>query len=231
MKGYEVTERGKFIIVVLVIAILIIPATVVAFRVWNGSQPLPLNSPDDYISEPTPNGSEPGDLEPVVTENPPHDDNGLEPDDPPGESNGEQGSFDPPVEPPVEPDDPGDDDLPPDDVTPDEPPEIGLVNINRTGGTMSFMFAPDQQNALDSDTISTLGEFVTSPRNTDNSVILVEMPDLPASQKSALTAAIADAFSKQGITRSGLLFETYAAQSGDSSFEVRLSFVPSSSPK
>ena len=231
MKGYEVTERGKFIIVVLVIALLIIPATVIAFRVWSSSQPLPSDDPGQHIAQPTPDGSGQDDPEPGEIENPPPDGSEPDPADPPDEGNSEQGSFDPPVEPPDDTDDPENPVAPGDDELPDEPPKIGPVGINRNAGTMQFMFAPEHQDALDPDTLSMLGEFVDSPGNTKDSFILVKIPSLPAEKNSILTSAIIDAFSQQGIARRTLSFETYQSNSDDDSFEIRLSFTPTSSPK
>ena len=225
MNGYEFTERGKIIVVVLVIALLIIPAAVIVSRVRNGTPPS--DDPGHHIAQPTPEDSHPDDQEPVITESPPPDepDNPDDPDDLQGGSDGEQGSFDPPVVPPDEhddPDDPGDE---------EQPPEIGPVEINSSAGTMSFMYAPDIQSALDTDTITMLGEFITSPRNTRDSIILVEIPDLPTGEASALTSAITNAFSQHGVTRRDLTFETYQSDISDSSFEVMLSFIQTSSPK
>ena len=234
MSRYEFTERGKVIIVVLIIAILVIPASVIAFRVRNGSPPTDING--SQIVQPTPDDSLPDEQEPVVTESPPPDDNGYEPVDPPREGNGEQGSFDPPVEPPDEPDDPEEPVDPGDpggDVHPPEPelPEIGPIGIDRSAGTMQFLFAPELQTSLDADTIAMLGDFITSPRNTNNARILVEIPVLPAAQTTTLTLAIADAFSQYGVSQRVLSFETYRSDLTEDSFEVMLSFIQTSSPK
>jgi len=247
MKGYEFTDRGRFIIVVLIIALLIIPATVVAFRVWSSMPPQPPDDPDNQISQHTPDGTQPEDPEPIVTASPPPSGGDPDPVDPPDEGTGEQGSFDPPVEPPdgtdtpddpddpTDPADPGDttDPTDPDDQgdPPVEPPEIGPVGINRHAGTMQFMFAPEHQDSLDSDTISMIGEFITSPRNTGDSIILVKIPKLTAEKSSVLTSAINSAFSQHGIDRRKLSFEIYQPVSSDSPFEIMMSFTPTSSPK
>jgi len=224
MTGYEFTERGKVIVVVLVIALLVIPAAVITFRVWN-SQPLNPDDPGDHISQPTPGVSHPDEQEP--------DDNIDDPDYPPGEGSGEQGSFDPPVEPPDEPDEPDDegDQGHLGQPTEPEPPEIGPIDINLNAGTMAFMFAPELQDALDDDTFKMLGDFITSPRNTRNSVILVELPSLAPGEVTALTSVITDAFSQYGISRRDLTFETYQTDSTGSSFGVLLSFIETSSSK
>jgi len=237
MKGYEFTDRGKFIVVVLVIALLIIPATVIAFRIWSSSPPQIPDDPNHQIAQPTPDGTPSENPEPVVTASPPPDGGEPDPVDPPGEGNGEQGSFDPPVEPPDDSDDPDDPDDstdtddPGDDEVSSEQPEIGPVSISRHAGTMKFMFSPELQDSLDSDTVSMLGDFIALPGNTTNSIILVEIPNLPAEKNSVLTSAITNAFSQLGIARRNLSFETYRSDSNDRSFEIRLSFTPTSSPK
>jgi len=211
MRGYEFTERGKFIIVFLSIALLIIPAAVITFRAWDSSQSPLSNDPDNQIVQPMPN-------------DPPPDVNGNEPTDPPGDGNGEQGSFNPPDEPdmPDEPDEP---------IDPDRPPEVGFIDINLTAGTMQFMFAPELQNALDTDTVSMLGEFLSSPRNTSDSKILIEVPALPANQTANLTSAITDAFSQYGVQQRDLTFEAYQSDSDYSSFVIVLTFIQTSGPK
>jgi len=243
MTGYEFTERGKVIIIVLIIAILVIPASVIAFRVWSSSSSSDDNS--HQVSQQTPDGSQHNEQEPVVTESPPPGDTGFDPVDPPGGGDNEHGSFDPPVEPPEEPDEPDDPDDPgdPDDTdTPGDPggeeqppepdmPEIGPISIDRSAGTMHFMFAPELQESLDADTITMLGDFITSPRNTRDSKILIEIPVLPAAQTTALTLAIADAFSQYGISQRSLTFEAYQADLTNSSFEIIMYFIQTSSPK
>ena len=235
MARYEFTERGKVIIVVLIIAILVIPASVIAFRVRNGSPPTDING--NQIVQPTPDDSRPDEQQPVVTESPQPNDNGYDPIDPPGEGNGEHGSFNPPVETPDEPDDPedpddaGDPGDPGGEEQPPELPEIGPIGINRTAGTMRFLFAPELQESLDADTITMLGDFITSPRNTNDARILVEIPVLPAAQTTTLTLAIADAFSQYGVSQRVLSFDTYRSDLTEGSFEVMLSFIQASSPK
>jgi len=223
MKGYEFTDRGKIVIVTLLIAIIIIPAAVIVSRVWNNSQPPDNNG--HQIAQQTPDGQDP-----VVTESPPPDGPDVDPVDPPIDDPGEQGSFDPPVEPPDDPDDEGDQGHLGHPTDP-EPPEIGPISINLNAGTMEFMFAPELQDALDEDTFVMLGEFITSPRNTRDSKILIEVPYLPANQNTAITSAITDAFTQYGISRRTLSFESYQSESTGESFGIMLSFIETSSPK
>ena len=207
----------------MVIALLTIPAAVISFRLWNGDQPPPSDDPGQIV-QPTPSESPPDEQRPVATENPPPDDNVEEPADPPEDGSGEDGSF-------VPPDDPDDTDEPDDTDDTEDLPEIGPIGINLTTGTMQFMFAPELQDALDTDTVSMMGEFITSPRNTSNSKILVEIPTLPANQITTLTTAITTAFSEYGISQRDLTFEAYQADSDDRSFEIIMTFVQTSGQK
>ena len=198
MRGYDLTERGKIIIaIILVTLLLIIPAAVLAIIAWSSSPP-----PDD-----PPRTVVPGEPPPDISNTPLPEGSGVDPEDPPKPGDGEQGSFDPPVDPP------------------DDPPEFGPVGLDTEAGTMSFLYAPDMQNALDADTISMMGEFVTSPKNTDDSQITVELPQLSQAETSSLISAITDAFAQYSVDHNDITYKQSASDSGERIFEVHLSFT------
>ena len=252
MKAYELTERGKIIIcVVLVLLIFIIPATVFAVRAWSSPPPPPAEPPASSIPEPD---------DSVISDGPLPDGSGFDPLEPSEPDEGEQGSFDPVQEPPddpsqetgegsgqeleddpaqepdddqpEEPDDPGDPPQEPGQEQPGQPPEVGPVDINRSEGTMSFTFAPGLQDALDTDSAAMLSTFLSSPKNTKDAEITVEIPQLSSDDRSTLISAIVDAFASHGVSRDTLTFKTYQASSDDGSYEVRMGFYqPVKSPK
>jgi len=200
MRGYEFTERGKIIIAVLiVILIFVIPSLILAVNAWNNSPP-PV--------EPTRSiAPDPDDI-PVISDRPLPSGSGFNPPELSETGNGEQGSFDPPIEHP-------------DDESYKES-EFGPVNIDSTAGTMSFRFNPDLQNTLDADTTAMLGEFITSPRNTSGAQIAVEMPNLPEEDLSVLIAAVKGAFAVHDIDLEKLAFVNHQSGADERSFEVRL---------
>ena len=215
MRGYEITDRGKIIVAVVLVIVILTTAVLLAVRTWNGSNGTPVSPPiaadpdpdDDNINNgPLPNGS------------------GSNPPDDTGNEGGEQGASNPPD---------GTDDDPPDDTIDDPvddpvelPPEVGPVSINRAEGTMSFMFAPSAQSALDSNSKTMLSEFMLSPKNTSSSQIVVEMPHLSESEVTTLIRAITGAFSEHGVAQRDITFLVYQPTSDTDSgaFEIRLSF-------
>ena len=207
MRGYDLTERGKIIIaVILVTLIFVIPALVLAVNAWNNTP----ETPEDPPQTETPEDPQSG-----ISNGPLPDGSGFTPVETPKPENGEQGSFDPPLDPPEE--------MP--------VPEFGPVGIDQSAGTMSFMYAPDMQESLDGDTISMMGEFVSSPKNTAESQIIVELPDLSDDETSVLINAIADAFAQHDVVRDVLSYVVSPADSNERIFEVNLSFTQSTTMK
>jgi len=226
MKGYEVTERGKIFIAVVIVIIMITLAVIIALRAWSSSPP-----PSDNQSHNIEPGPDYTDTPPVIADTPLPDGSGSYPydsEDPPGE----QGSFDPSPEVPEEPDEPSEEEP---DETPEEPPEppqYGPISLNRSGGTMSFLYAPAEQDALDSDTVSMIEDFITSPRNTANARIVVEIPQLSENDRASLVSAVTEAFAKHGVAQRDLTFIANQSSPADGSYEVKISFVlPTSTGK
>ena len=200
MRGYEITERGKIIIAVLIVILLfVIPSLILAINAWNNSPP-PVEPPRSVAPEP--------DEIPAISDRPLPDGSGFNPRELSETGNGEQGSFDPPIDHP--------DDEPYNEL------EFGPVNIDSTAGTMSFRFNPELQDTLDSDTVALMGEFITSPRNTSNAQIAVEMPNLPEEDLSVLIAAVTGAFAIHNINLEKLAFVNQESEAEERTFEIRL---------
>jgi len=214
--GYEVTERGKITAaIVIVLLLFIIPAIIITAFAWSNPAHSPENPPQ--INDP----------DPIINNTPLPDGSGFNPDDPAENGYGEQGEYNPPPETPAPPEPsptPSPEEIP---APPDQPQETGPVSINRSAGTMSFMFSPEKQDALDADTVSMIADFITSPRNTSNSQVSAEIPVLSNSDTSVLKSAITEAFAEHGISQSRISFATYQSDSSNNSFEVKLSFIAS----
>ena len=209
MNNYELTERGKIVIAVVVaILLFVITAAILWFLAWNSSA----QTPNDPPQSQAPVQDDPP---PVISETPLPEGSGFDPapedppnQEPPQSDDGEQGSFDPP----------------------DAQPEIGPISLNLYDGTMLFRFSPDSQDALDAGTASMLEDFMGSPRNTAQSQIVVEIPDLSEEDTSILKSAIADAFSAHGIAQRSLSYVTRESDTDERVFEVKLSFLLTGPP-
>jgi len=230
MKGYELTERGKIAIAVVLAILLIILAAILAIRVWNSP-----TSPFDNQQQP---------LEPDYVYNPPEITIIPLPEDSDDDidsatENGEQGSFDPPQEPTEgaaedlseEAHDEDYEDEHSQSETQDDIPATESARFNRAAGTMTFRFSPSTQESLDADTIAMIGDFISSPRNTADSRIVVSMPQLPEKETAKIIAAVTDAFAQNGVTQRDLGFTVYNTGSGNDSYEIRLHFAQTTSRK
>jgi len=217
MKGYEFTERGRIIIVVLVIALLVLPAAVVSVRAFSN---LPVDDdPGQYIADSGPADPEATEPPSDDTEDLPDSDSTLDPCKiPPQDEDGEQGSFDPPIEPPLSPDHTDEDEPVDEDIY------IGPVDINVPAGTMSFAFSPELQDTVDTETISMIGDFLRSPGNTRNSIIVVHIPDLSGTEKDILVNAVVEAFAQHGVARDDLSYVTYSPVAVDMPHIISLSY-------
>jgi len=196
LRGYDLTERGKIIIAIILVALIfVLPAVVLALNAWSNANPPPDGPSQTVVPEEPP---------PEISNTPLPNGSGFNPQDPPDSSSGEQGSFDPPTDPVV-------------DI-----PKFGPVSINSTAGNMIFRFAPGLQDALDAETLSMIGEFIKSPKNTSNARIAVEMPQLHEDDISKIITAVSNAFASLGIALEKLAFATYHSESEDGSYEVKL---------
>ena len=204
MYSYELTERGKIIIaIVIVLLLLVVPSIVLAVNAWNNATP-----PEEPPRTTVPEQGE----TPAITDRPLPDSSGLEPDDTSEVDDSEPAPIDPPQVP--------DEDL----EEPDEIPESGFVSLDRTRGTMKFTFSPDHQESLDTDTISALADFVTSPRNTARAQISIETPSLSNEDSVIFRAAITEALAQHGVKTDNLVYTSYGSTAYERTFEVMLSF-------
>lgn len=220
MRGYELTDRGKIIIaVLLVILVLVIPSVIISINAWvrdspqdespdtTEATPQPIEDPSDGIAEPQlppPDGGlsvvgEQDNEEPV---------NGYEADDAIEEGNGASADTS----------DSSSDD------TQHDLQERGVVGLNVAEGTMAFIFFPGAQTELDEETASLLGEFLASPRNTVNSRIMVELPQLSEEDRLSVINAVISELTGHGVSISDIVFFTTDEVFEGISFEIHLSF-------
>ncbi|MCL2629051.1 MAG: hypothetical protein FWD44_10240 [Oscillospiraceae bacterium] len=215
MNSYEITERGKIFIAVILVAILLILSSVIlAIGSCSGSSP-----PDDppAAHEPSPT---PQDEDPVVSNTPlPTPGSGFDPPVPTPDPTPTP-TPEPPTPTPTPPHGGNGDG----DGYGDRVPEFGPVGLNITEGTMLFMFSPAYQDLLDEETVSMLSDFLSSPKNTANAQVQVEMPDLSEDETTLLLSAVTKAFSNYNIKTSDIVYVKNRTEVTESNFEVKLSF-------
>ncbi|MDR2571709.1 MAG: hypothetical protein LBD23_15640 [Oscillospiraceae bacterium] len=201
MYNYELTERGKIIIaIVLVLLLLVLPSVVLAVKAWN-STPLPDDLPNSTVSDPEDTPEDPN--------GPLPNGSGFDPNDDPQDDNGKKEPPDPTPDPT------------------DDPPDVNPIIFDRAEGTVEFVFSPDLHESLDSDTVKILGDFIRSPKNVRGAQIAIEIPQLPEDELAIILSAITDAFAQHGISQELLAFITYPSQTLDvRSIDVKLSFLP-----
>lgn len=99
-----------------------------------------------------------------------------------------------------------------------------MVSFDLSAGLMTFLFSPGSQSSIDDYTAVRIGDLLKSPHNTDTSIIAVEMPLLSDDEAAILTNAIIDAFGKNNISMSDVVFYVYHPETSSSSYEVNISF-------
>lgn len=206
MRKYELTERGKMVIAIVLVLIVLVSSTIFAVRALDFS---PANAPRQGLDSLLPSG---GDFNPsgdgaallpapeVESDSTPAPTPTPTPEPQTGSSNGD-GETEQYI-----------------------PAVTGPVGFSRAAGTLSFLFTPHLQDAVDADTVSLMGELLASPRNTPESQIVVEIPQLTRNETAALTSAIAEAFSTHGVARRDLVFNTFQPAPGEETFEINIFF-------
>ena len=217
MNSYELTERGKiFVAVVLVLLLLLVPSAILLCTAV-ARQPARNNEPQGAI----PSGSPPQSS--VVTPTPELPASPL----PSG-----SGLDTPNVEPNDDEID-GNDDINDDEDAGAEGAQDPIITcipdqdgVTRVECVLSFMFSPDMQDSLDDATLVNLRGFVNSPDNTDDSSIAIEIPKLSEADAQKLLKALDSAFADLGISEQRLVYISDKTVTAQGTFEVNLSFIP-----
>ena len=238
MRGYQLTERGKILVaVILALLIFVLPSAILAYKAL-ASEPSPppadrdsetSGSPHPSAGETPPNGN---------AESPPPNGGDFNPPEDSGEpgSDNEPGDSEPGDSEPGGDNRPGDGDepndisdstvpSPPDENDPESPPPSGSIGGNPSIGTLSFSFSPSNQDTLDDETVALLREFLASTNNTEGSRIAIEIPRLSAEAADKVVAATVNAFAAQGVPTQRLEFIAGRRVPAGSSFTVRLSYI------
>jgi len=190
VQRYVLTERGKFLVAILVIVIFVIPGAILA--TWALTQEKKSNEAPPDLNGIHQNGT--GSVSPAPSpENTPDPISDLQNDDNLGQT-----SLDPSI--------------------------TGPTTFDLDSGTMTFLFTPEQQDTLDDNTVSKIGELLASPKNTNDAKIVVEVPHLPYNETLIMTDAIINAFAANAVSQSNIGFTVYLPEVDTSTFEINISF-------
>ena len=215
MEGYELTDRGKIAIAVIVaVLLLLVPSVILVYKTVAAE---PVQPPGIQGSEASgaSGASPPFTIEPTPRE--------IEDSPPP---NG--GGFNPPEvsAPNGAVTSTGDDELDEDDLSSSSrPDDSSHGRVDPSAGTLSFTFSPGSQDTLHTEVTSMLVTFLSSSRNTQNSIIIVEIPSLPDEVTITLVAAIVNAFAAQGVGEQRLEFTVLPSVISGGTVEVNLHYT------
>ena len=249
MYRYELTERGKIVIAVLIVLLLLALSAILmikalanqtstqtttqdatAYGLVPSTAPPPLSID---VSTPLPSGSlsvSPSEMSPETDINPsPSGGASTLPDvssptDSEDEDFGNQSSNSNDIE-----DNDGEENNTANNNGTDIdgiPPTIGLSGGHPTEGMLSFIFAPNYQDALDTETMSALSVLISSPSYSHSSTIAVETPALSDYYTQVLMTAINNAFAAYGIYGQSIAHIILQSVTVDESFEVSIYLIP-----
>jgi hypothetical protein len=206
VQGYELTERGKILVVVIAAAILFTLSAVLMIRA-RANQPMEKANAEPSASPPTAHVT----TTPAATESPPPSGGGFDDIDITATPTDDEPKVDE-TTPPIDNGSNGEDVLLPsngngangdDEITTngqdDNHTSTELINENSSKGTLTFSFSPDYQNELDSETKTKLVELMRSSNYSQNSVIAVETAPLSSDYSEKLMTAVVNAFAEHGV--------------------------------
>ena len=214
MHSYELSERGKIVIAVLIMLLLFMLSIILMIKAFANQSALPAD-----IQEPAPGTAAlgtplpaPVEPPPAISGNPPQNSIDIRsPDISP------QANSSATVE-----------EAPPNVQDHTTLPSSGPTGGNPSAGTLSFLFSPDYQNALDSETMSLLVDLLSSPSSSLNSTIAVETSMLPDNYTQKLMTAVISAFSEHEIPEQRITHVPQPSETAGETIEVNLYFMVSS---
>ena len=203
MDSYELTDRGKIVIAVVVaVILLLLPSAILLYKTVTSPPSQPTGTPNsEATGEPPPTLAEP--TSPEIKDSPPPNGGGLYPSDNPPSNGGDN----------------------PDGQSPIPSPDQGHSSVDPVGGTLSFSFFPDRQTTLNRETTSMLDTFLSSPNNTQDSFIIIEIPRVSDEDVEKLMAAVVSAFAAQGVGEQRLTFSTRPSDVSGGAIDVNLYYV------
>ena len=207
MEGYELTDRGKIVLtVILVVLLFFLPAAIFIFSAMGEAPDKPPDELGAQTSGTMPTATPP----PAISESPPPNGGGFgQPEKSPQNGNGNpEGHGSTEAHGPV------------------MPQESAQGRVNKAAGTLSFLFFPEGQGSLGDGASSMLDEFLGSPKNTPNSIVGVETPRLPFEVSREFTAIMVEALNLRGVEEQRIAYITTPdVPLEDGSFEVNMMYI------
>jgi len=108
-----------------------------------------------------------------------------------------------------------------------ERPDLALNDIivfDLESGIMTFIYTPESQTDLEESTIAKIRELLSSPQNTENSIISVEIPQLSDYDTEMLSNTIINAFESLEVSLSVIIFNIYQPDPNIKKYEIVISF-------
>ena len=102
------------------------------------------------------------------------------------------------------------------------------IAMDLNEGIMTFLFSPEMQTSLDEDTTTAIGQLLTSPKNTGDAKLAVEIPQISDAETAVITSAILNVFSSHSIPLSDIIFFVYQPDEDIKTFKINISFQPAS---
>ena len=204
MYKFELTERGKIVIaIVLVLLILVLPAVILALKAMASQPPaLPDNSPDVSAASPPAPDTAPS---PTTPEPSPPDNGGFVPPEPSPSDGGN-----------------------PEPLRPIGVPE---PSIDVAEQTLSFYFPLEANNGLDRETLSVLDAFLGLPGNIPRNIIAISTPLLPDDTAGSFTLVMTETFEERGVSSQRLAYIVDPDVPLSDYFEVDLYYITPTNPK
>ena len=203
MNGYELTERGKIVIaLVLVLLLLLVPSAILALK----AMAIQSSQETENIDTESSRESQPTLVEPSAPE--------IADESPP-----EGGGFNPP------------DIFPPDNSSLSGEPESVKphVSVQDSGGftvgTLTFMYSPGLQDTFDAEILSALIDFLRSPGITPDCLIAIETPLLSGEDAERFISVVISAFAANGVREHQLDFIALPLADSDGMFQVTMYYM------
>ena len=213
MRNFELTERGKIVLAVIIVIPILILSIILAILAFSGDPPNP-SSPDaknegltqdqiEILIEPPDNGGfpPPDDEDEFASQQPP--DIAVDPSD---------------NDAPDEADDNNNEDT-------DLPDDIGSPTVNLTAGTFTFYFSINHQSAPDRESLILLDMFLSSSKNKPDSIIAIITPRLSADDNTAFMTIMTSVLGERNIPSDRIMQIIDPAIPLGEFFEINMSYI------
>ena len=111
------------------------------------------------------------------------------------------------------------------DEDPVRTPENGQNSVDPLEGTLTLTLSPDMPGAADPEVTTLIGVFLSSPKNTLNSAIAVEISGITDEDAKKLIETVTESFAAQGVEGQRMLFSTTPSVSPDETIILNMRYI------